>query len=411
MLPPWDDALFYAAIAYVMVSVYRFLQSRAEPSLVVLRSTDRSVEPEIRNLVQALNKAPCTDDEGDCAEQIRDIVIGEHLSYQMLEREPSALLRASRHVDTENGSLYTRFTVQYNLYAGTIVALGSQNQRDALYATQASGDLGCFAFTECGAGVLSGAGVETTATLDEKKGVIIVHTPVPSARKNWISQGMFAERAVILANLIVRGENKGPHIFWTRIADRVKGSKQLKSVKGVKVERLGNKTALLGLDNAFVSFDHFEIQVDALLSRFSRLQEDSESNDGESKGQYEYKIELPKGAKRMLDVLISRLLTGRICLSEFTVGYAMMMVRRSWKYTLERELWRGKKEHGEAMSSKPHIKEGFDAWSKALTVVQHYLACTREDIGKVRRCPKYHPALYNYCTITDFCLRLSARGS
>jgi hypothetical protein len=287
-------------------------------------------------------------------------------------------------VDSENGSLYTRFTVQYNLYAGTIVALGSDKQREELYATQAGGDLGCFAFTECGAGVLSGAGVETTATFDEKREVFVIHTPVPSARKNWISQGMFAERAVILANLIFKGTNYGPHIFWARIADR-KG-KDLKSVKGVKVERLGAKVALLGLDNAFVSFDHFEVGTDSLLSRFSRVQK--------CEKEHEYELELPTGAKRMLDLLISRLLTGRIVLSgmyyailqcpiplldalsmpalpfpEYTVAYSMMLLRRSWQYTKGRELWRGKKEQGDAMCSKAHIKEGFDAWSKVRTRV------------------------------------------
>jgi hypothetical protein len=49
--------------------------------------------------------------------------------------------------------------VLYNRYAGSVVALGGDTQRAALYATQASGALGCFAFTECGAGVMSGLGI------------------------------------------------------------------------------------------------------------------------------------------------------------------------------------------------------------------------------------------------------------
>ncbi len=56
--------------------------------------------------------------------------------------------------DSESyGALWTRFTVQYNLFAGSIVALGSDTQRESLYATQHDGQLGCFAFTENGAGI------------------------------------------------------------------------------------------------------------------------------------------------------------------------------------------------------------------------------------------------------------------
>ena len=77
------------------------------------------------------------------------------------------------------GALWTRFTVSYNLYAGSVVALGSDEQREKLFATQSSGELGCFAFTELGAGVLSGAGVETTATFDTATDCFTIHSPTP----------------------------------------------------------------------------------------------------------------------------------------------------------------------------------------------------------------------------------------
>ena len=54
----------------------------------------------------------------------------------------------------------------------------------------AAGELGCFAFTEKGAGVLSGAGVETTAEYDPAADEFVIHSPTPSAAKNWISQGL-----------------------------------------------------------------------------------------------------------------------------------------------------------------------------------------------------------------------------
>ena len=53
---------------------------------------------------------------------------------------------------------------------------------------QAAGELGCFAFTESGAGVLSGAGCETTAVYDATRDAFVINSPTTSSRKNWISQ-------------------------------------------------------------------------------------------------------------------------------------------------------------------------------------------------------------------------------
>ena len=143
----------------------------------------------------ALNDAPPTDDEDVCADQMRQILAAKHLAYSTLATDPGLLLAASEHMyNAAPGALWTRFTVSYNLYAGSVVALGSDEQRDELYATQGSGELGCFAFTELGAGVLSGAGVETTATFDSASDSFTIHSPTPSSKKTWISQGCQAEK-------------------------------------------------------------------------------------------------------------------------------------------------------------------------------------------------------------------------
>ena len=175
-------------------------------------------------LTSALNEVSILDDEMECAAQLRSILQREILLYSTLEQEPELLLAMSKHVgeNESTGALWTRFTVQYNLFAGSIVALGAQFQREKLYATQKLGELGCFAFTECGAGVLSGAAVETIANYDSKSKQFIIHSPTPSSRKKWISQGLYAEHAVILANLMVEDgkKNAGPHLFFVRIQNR-----------------------------------------------------------------------------------------------------------------------------------------------------------------------------------------------
>lgn len=185
---------------------------------------------------------------------MRQIVMEGHLRYKVLESNPETLLRANRHISaSDHGALGTRFTVQYNLYAGSIVALGSAEQRQFLYDTQEKGELGCFAFTEIGAGVLTGAGVETTATYNAVTKKFAIHSPTPTSRKTWISQGMFAEHAVILASVIMPdGKDMGPHIFYARIQTRNKNTGLMTSLEGVELTSLPTKTALRGLDNAYV---------------------------------------------------------------------------------------------------------------------------------------------------------------
>ena len=70
----------------------------------------------------------------------------------------------------------------------------------------------------------------------------------------------------------------------------------MKHANGVTVSSLPAKTALEGLDNAFIEFNRFRVPRDALLSRFASV-----SSDGE------HTLSLPKGTKRMLDLLVARL--------------------------------------------------------------------------------------------------------
>jgi len=44
----------------------------------------------------------------------------------------------------------------------TVAALGDDEQRKELFQSRKKAELGCFAFTEVGAGVMTGIGVETT---------------------------------------------------------------------------------------------------------------------------------------------------------------------------------------------------------------------------------------------------------
>jgi acyl-CoA oxidase len=84
-------------------------------------------------------------------------------------------------------SPHARTQVHFNLFAGTVVALGTPAQVAALEARNRERPrLGCFGLTECLAGVNSGMVVETEAHL--VSGEFVINTPKASSAKNWISQ-------------------------------------------------------------------------------------------------------------------------------------------------------------------------------------------------------------------------------
>jgi acyl-CoA oxidase len=372
----------YFAIAFGSFILTRPKRRKVDKATLHILTEAHPISPKAFPLSNAMNTAPIFPDELRCAEQLRTIIASEKLLYKTLEKEPDLLMDLNKYMGDQEiyGALWTRFTVQYNLFAGSIVAMGSASQREKLYSTQSTGDLGCFAFTECGAGVLSGAAIETTATYNVDSKTFTIHSPTISSRKKWISQGMFAEHAVICANLIIQTDsptaepetNKGPHLFFARIQDRDPSNGSMQPLPGVKLESLPPKTALLGLDNAYVSFDNFQVQHSALLSRFSSVDADTAK----------YSLTLPKGVKRMLDLLISRLLTGRIVLSEFTIHHSIKLMRHCWAFASSRELWKGKKAVAQKISDLPLMQSAFMDYSRSLQVVSHYIAVTREDVVK-----------------------------
>ena len=68
--------------------------------------------------------------------------------------------------------------------------------------------------------------------------------------------------------------------------------------------------------------------------------------------------------------------------SQFTTGYAQMLLRRQWEYAGTRELWRGRKPEGPKMNTMPLIEGGMTDLVRGLHVVQTFIAQTREVVGQ-----------------------------
>jgi acyl-CoA oxidase len=71
--------------------------------------------------------------------------------------------------------------------------------------------------TELGHGTFV-RGLETTATYDTESQEFILHTPTLTATKWWPGgMGKTSTHAVVMARLVIRGKDHGPHAFIVQL--------------------------------------------------------------------------------------------------------------------------------------------------------------------------------------------------
>merc|ERR1712045_563474 len=103
-------------------------------------------------------------------------------------------------------AMTTKMTVQFNLFGGTVLKLGTERHHEKLLkGIDNLEEVGCFGLTELGYGN-NAVEMETTATFDSKTDELIVNTPTPLAQKYWITNGAcHAKHVIVFAKLIVDG--------------------------------------------------------------------------------------------------------------------------------------------------------------------------------------------------------------
>lgn len=209
-------------------------------------------------------------------------------------------------------SLAVKFGVQFGLFGGSILMLGTEKHHRKYLAQVGSLDLpGCFAMSEVGHGS-NVRDVDTVVRFDRETGELVIHTPDPMARKQWIGNAAAHGRmATVFAQLEIDGESQGVHAFLVPIRDE-KGQ----ALPGVTLEDSGLKGGLNGVDNGLIGLDHVRIPRDNLLDRFASV--DAEGH---------YTSPIPGAAKRfftMLGTLVGgRISVGASALTGAKVGLAI----------------------------------------------------------------------------------------
>lgn len=167
-------------------------------------------------------------------------------------------------------SLLVKFGVQFGLFGGSILQLGTEaHHRRYLPAAGRLELPGCFAMSETGHGS-NVRDVETQAHFDADTGEFVIHTPHASARKDWIGNAARDGRlATVFAQLRVGEDEHGVHAFLVPIR-QADGS----PCTGVAIEDCGHKLGLNGVDNGRLSFDHVRVPRENLLDRFAQVAAD-----------------------------------------------------------------------------------------------------------------------------------------
>jgi acyl-CoA oxidase len=214
-------------------------------------------------------------------------------------------------------NLAIKFGLQFGLFGGAIMYLGSKRHHEQYLQNVASMDLvGCYAMTEVGHGSDTRR-LQTIARYDRLTDEFVIDTPSPSARKQFIGNaGMHAQMAVVFAQLEVDRSRKGVFGLLVPIRDP---HGQLRP--GVSIGDTGPKAGLAGIDNGWMSLEKVRVPRENLLDRFGTVNEN---------GQYSSNVADPT------DLMQRTMSGGRVAIAATTLSAAKTGLTIAVRYALRR---------------------------------------------------------------------------
>jgi len=97
--------------------------------------------------------------------QIKKVTDAKLVSIFDFKNDPKNIFTAHEMMGLVNGNLATKFTVQFNLFGGSLMALHTERHLPFMKKVDSLEHMGCFCFTELGYGN-NAPMMETTAVYD-----------------------------------------------------------------------------------------------------------------------------------------------------------------------------------------------------------------------------------------------------
>jgi acyl-CoA oxidase len=222
------------------------------------------------------------------------------------------------------------------------------------------------------AGVNSGLVVETTAEF--VNGEFVINTPTAGAAKNWISQGLVADDAVVIANLTVNGKSYGPQAFMVQLRDANSGE----LLPGVTAVDMGEKTVGNDLDNARLTFKNFRVKRETLLCRY--LTVDGNGN-----------VSQPSGNKKSMEMIGQRLFTGRVAVAQTALSFAESVFTRTKQFADKKACWSPDPSRRPPLSEVPQIRAIFAEGFTNLKRLERFMSRIESELSACLRTDRIPP--------------------
>ncbi|HEX4108176.1 MAG TPA: acyl-CoA dehydrogenase [Solirubrobacteraceae bacterium] len=236
------------------------------------------------------------------------------------ENDPGAVVAMFETLALGDLSLLIKFGVQFGLWGGAVLHLGTREHHERYLRQIGSLELpGCFAMTETGHGS-NVQHLETTATYDPASSEFVIDTPLERARKEFIGNAADHGRtAAVFAQLIVDAESHGVHTLVVPLRDEHGAL-----LPGVEIEDCGEKLGLNGVDNGMIWFRGVRVPREALLNRYGNVT---------AEGRYESPID---DVNKRFFTMLGTLVQGRVCVAAASVTAAKTALTIAVRYGLRR---------------------------------------------------------------------------